>query len=209
MAFLSLTTKQQEDIENILNLWIGKVTWALLVKRIEFKLDVVTTRQTLAKYPTISRAYEESKLRSRSKGMSLQEVTNFTKSDIELIETLITTNSWWDTVDFISKQILGVYLTQFPEAIEIVIDKFSAPNNMWLNRSTLLFQLGYKNKTDQNILFAQCLHFKESELFFIQKAIGWSLREYGKTNPEAVLNFVNINNLKPLSHKEAIRNIIK
>jgi hypothetical protein len=86
MAFLSLTTKQQEDIENILNLWIGKVTWALLVKRIEFKLDVVTTRQTLAKYPTISRAYEESKLRSRSKGMSLQEVTNFTKSDIELIE---------------------------------------------------------------------------------------------------------------------------
>jgi 3-methyladenine DNA glycosylase AlkD len=134
---------------------------------------------------------------------------SYQKNDIEIIESLITTNSWWDSVDFISKQVLGNYLLQYPEDTQTIIEKFALSNNMWLNRSSILFQLGYKTKTDESLLFKQCLRFKESDLFFIQKAIGWSLREYGKTNPKSVLNFVNSNSLKPLSKKEAIRNIIK
>ncbi|TYA57343.1 DNA alkylation repair protein [Formosa maritima] len=133
---------------------------------------------------------------------------SYQKNDIEIIETLITTNSWWDTVDFIAKQILGTYLIQYPEATQTVIEKYSVSTNMWVNRSSILFQLGYKHKTDEAILFNQCLRFKESDLFFIQKAIGWSLREYGKTYSESVLNFVNSTSLKPLSQKEALRNII-
>lgn len=133
---------------------------------------------------------------------------SYLKKDIEIIEVLITTHSWWDSVDFIAKQILGTYLLQFPETTQTIIEKFSLSNNMWLNRSSILFQLGYKHKTDESLLFNQCLKFKNSELFFIQKAIGWALREYGKTHPEFVLNFVNSTSLKPLSKKEAIRNII-
>ena len=79
---------------------------------------------------------------------------------------------------------------------------------MWLNRSALLFQLGYKEHTDETLFYSLCLEHRHSDEFFIQKAIGWALREYGKTNPDSVLNFVRSNTLKPLSEKEAIRNII-
>ncbi len=128
--------------------------------------------------------------------------------DIIIIEKLIIQNSWWDTVDFIAKQILGKYLLKYPEEVPKVISKFSTSKNMWLNRSAILFQLGYKSNTNRDLLFKQCETHKLSEEFFIQKAIGWALREYGKTNPESVLNFVNSTTLKPLSQKEAIRNII-
>jgi len=132
----------------------------------------------------------------------------YLKSDIALIERLITKNSWWDTVDFIAKQILGNYLTMYPEMVKKTITRFSNVDNMWLNRSTIIFQLGYKHNTNEELLFKQCMAHKESNEFFIQKAIGWALREYGKTNPQSVLNFVNSTSLKPLSHREAIRNIV-
>lgn len=130
------------------------------------------------------------------------------KDDIHQIEFFISTNSWWDTVDFIAKQILGAYLKQFPEVTETVIFRFSASKNMWLNRSAILFQLGYKEQTDERLFYNLCLQHRHSDEFFIQKAIGWALREYGKTNPESVLRFVRSNTLKPLSEREAIRNLI-
>lgn len=132
----------------------------------------------------------------------------YQKEDIKQIEFFIKTNSWWDTVDFIAKQILGTYLKQFPEETKVVISRFSTSENMWLNRSAILFQLGYKEQTDKALFYKLCLEHCHSEEFFIQKAIGWALREYGKTNPSSVLQFVTMNDLKPLSEREAIRNII-
>ncbi|OOV25950.1 hypothetical protein BXU11_14960 [Flavobacterium sp. LM5] len=130
-------------------------------------------------------------------------------NDIQLIEQLLLTYSWWDTVDTISKYLLGRYLAQFPEQTNMVIEKFSNASNIWLNRSTLLFQLDYKKNTNFTILEAVCEHFKVSNEFFIQKAIGWALREYSKINPIAVQNYVTSTNLKPLSKKEALRIIEK
>lgn len=133
---------------------------------------------------------------------------SYKKEDIKLIEKLITINSWWDSVDFIAKQILGKYLQLYNEETTEVISKFSNSDNLWLQRSSIIFQLGYKEKTDEQLLFKQCLIHKDSDEFFIQKAIGWALREYGKVNPTAVLDFVNSNTLKPLSKREAIRRLI-
>lgn len=133
---------------------------------------------------------------------------NYKKEDINLIEKIITKNSWWDSVDTIAKYILGQYLHEFPVEINKTIELFSNSENMWLNRSAILFQLGYKEKTDFDLLKTICLQHKSSKEFFIQKAIGWSLREYGKTNPEKVKEFVLVNNLKPLSRKEALKNLI-
>jgi 3-methyladenine DNA glycosylase AlkD len=132
---------------------------------------------------------------------------NYKKEDIHLIEKLITTNSWWDSVDTIAKYILGEYLLEFPLETENVIERFSNSENMWLNRSAILFQLGYKQKTNFDLLKSECEKHKNSNEFFIQKAIGWSLREYGKTNPLAVKNYVINTNLKSLSTKEALKNI--
>lgn len=127
--------------------------------------------------------------------------------DILLIEKWITTHSWWDSVDSIAKNILGEYLLKFPQATQETIARFSNSKNMWLNRSALLFQLSYKAKTNAAILFAECTKHASSDEFFIQKAIGWALREFGKTNPELVRKFVAKTNLKPLSKKEALKNI--
>ncbi len=132
---------------------------------------------------------------------------NYKKEDIELIEKLIVVNCWWDSVDTIAKYILGEYLLEFPMEIDNCIERFSNSGHMWLNRSAILFQLNYKGKTNSNVLFSECVRHSDSSFFFIQKAIGWALREYAKTNPEAVQNFVNTANLKPLSRKEALKNI--
>lgn len=133
---------------------------------------------------------------------------NYKKEDIQLIEKMIITNSWWDSLDTIAKYLLGDYLLEHPLETEKVIERFSNSENMWLNRSAILFQLGYKEKTNFDLLKSECEKHKNSDEFFIQKAIGWALREYTKTNPEAVKNYVLNTNLKKLSKKEALKNIL-
>ena len=110
----------------------------------------------------------------------------YKKEDVQLIEKLILTNSWWDSVDTIAKYILGEYLYEFPSVIEAVIERFSNAENIWLNRSAILFQLGCREKTNFDLLKSAFEKHKNSTKFFIQKAIGWGLREYAKTNPKAV-----------------------
>lgn len=131
----------------------------------------------------------------------------YLKEDIQLIEKMIVTHSWWDSVDTIAKYLLGNYLTQFPEEIPNVINRFSSSDNMWLNRSSILFQLDYKAKTDAELLFSICEIHKDSKEFFIQKAIGWALRDYSRFNPKEVTEFVTKTDLKPLSKREALRNL--
>ena len=133
---------------------------------------------------------------------------NYRKDEINLVETFLITNSWWDSVDTISKYLLGQYLIEFPSETEKVIERFSNSENRWLNRSAILFQLGYKKNTNYELLFSECVKHSQSKEFFIQKAIGWALREYGNVNPTLVINFVNNTDLKPLSRKEAIRKLI-
>lgn len=129
------------------------------------------------------------------------------KEDIQLIEHLIITHSWWDSVDTIAKYLLGNYLVQFPEEIPKVVNRFSNSDNMWLNRSAILFQLDYKANTDAALLFSICEKHAASKEFFIQKAIGWALRDYSRFNPKGVTDFVAKTNLKPLSKREALRNL--
>ena len=132
---------------------------------------------------------------------------NFILEDIKLIEKLIITNSWWDSVDVVAKYLLGGYLQQFPNETYEVIERFSNLENMWLNRSAIIFQLSYKEKTNFDLLKSECEKHKDSKEFFIQKAIGWALRDYSRFNPNGVSEYVNSTNLKPLSQREALRNI--
>ena len=67
----------------------------------------------------------------------------------------------------IAKNILGEYLLEFPLESENVIERFSNSENMWLNRSAILFQLGYKQKTNFAILQLECEKHKNSNEFFI------------------------------------------
>ncbi len=128
-------------------------------------------------------------------------------NDIQLIEKFITTHSWWDSVDPLAKYGLGNYLIQFPDETYKVIESFSNSENRWLNRSAILFQLDYKKETDFDLLQSVSEQHKMSNEFFIQKAIGWALRDYSRFNPKGVTDYVNSTTLKPLSRREALRNI--
>lgn len=128
---------------------------------------------------------------------------------IELFEYMIMNKSWWDTVDFIASHLVGSYFKKFPDQIILKTDEWMASGNIWLQRTCVIFQLKYKKAIDTDLLFSFCEELKDSNEFFIRKAIGWALRELSKTNPDAVLAFVNEVQLKPLSEKEATRIIYK
>ncbi|TYR80623.1 DNA alkylation repair protein [Priestia megaterium] len=132
-----------------------------------------------------------------------------TKDHIPLLESLIIQKSWWDTVDLLASNTIGYLFQKYPEVIPIYAEKWINSENMWLQRTAILYQLKYKHKTDLNRLFRYIVQHAESEEFFIQKAIGWSLREYSKTNPEAVRTFISEHQLKPLSKREGLKHIHK
>lgn len=124
---------------------------------------------------------------------------------VPLLEHIITQKSWWDTVDSIASHNVGRLLKQYPHLRPEVIDQWRHSENFWLRRTTLLFQLGYKADTDASLLFALVAANQDSSEFFIQKAIGWALREYSKTDPTAVKTFVAEQSLAPLSRREALK----
>ncbi|WP_047982011.1 DNA alkylation repair protein [Ornithinibacillus contaminans] len=124
------------------------------------------------------------------------------KNHLELFEKLIVTKSWWDTVDVLAPKAVGKLAMEHPEIITETIDAWSTDSNKWLRRAAILFQLKYKEKTDQELLYRYIKESANSEAFFIQKAIGWALREYSKTNPESVRHFISNNELAKLSIRE-------
>ncbi len=128
-------------------------------------------------------------------------------SIIHLFEFCIINKSWWDTVDFLASECTGRYFLLFPEQIIPKTGKWNLSNNIWLQRSSLLFQKAYKKATDTQLLSAYTLHLSASKEFFVQKAIGWILREYARTNPTWVIEFVNTHTLPALSKREAMKHL--
>ena len=136
-----------------------------------------------------------------------RQVKQLQTTDLVFCEKLITTKSWWDSIDTIAPRIVGVIVLRDRAAGELVMKQWNSSDNFWLNRAAILHQLKYKTETNEDLLYEIILRHIESSEFFIQKAIGWVLREYAKTNPESVLSFVEASELKPLSRREAIKNL--
>jgi 3-methyladenine DNA glycosylase AlkD len=124
------------------------------------------------------------------------------KEDLPFLEDLIVTKSWWDTVDALAPKPVGEISRKYPEVIEETIKGWATNENLWLRRASILFQLKYKQQTNENLLFQYIQQNADSKEFFIQKAIGWALREYSKTNPYSVKRFIENNQLAPLSIRE-------
>ncbi|WP_010170288.1 DNA alkylation repair protein [Bacillus coahuilensis] len=128
---------------------------------------------------------------------------------LQVIEELIGTKSWWDTIDHLASNTVGVMYTLYPEETERYIQKWIVSENIWYNRIAILYQLKYKENTDETKLYEFINQHKDSSEFFIQKAIGWALREYSKTNPESVKDFIEQTDLAPLSRREGLKIIQK
>ena len=131
------------------------------------------------------------------------------EKDIELFEYMVVNKSWWDSIDFIAPKLIGEYFKKYPSQRNKYVNKWLASDNMWLQRSAILFQLKYKNDLDTEFLAYVIESLLGSREFFINKAIGWILREYGKINTNWVLEFCDNTKLDNLSRREALRIILK
>ena len=132
---------------------------------------------------------------------------HLTETAIDTIEFCLTHKSWWDTVDALNTMAAGIYFISYPKNRISITSRWNRSDNMWLNRSSLLFQLKYKQKTDTALLASYIETLAPSKEFFIRKAIGWILREYAKTNPDWVQAFVDTHELSGLSKREALKAI--
>ncbi|ASW43310.1 DNA alkylation repair protein [Clostridium isatidis] len=132
----------------------------------------------------------------------IKEKKKLQQDDIHFIKELIINKSWWDTIDLIASHLVGEICQKYPELIDEYILKWSQDKNIWLRRTAILFQLKYKENTNTEVLEKVILNNNKDNEFFIEKAIGWVLREYSKSNKEWVSNFIVSNNLSKLSIKE-------
>ncbi|MFG2334426.1 DNA alkylation repair protein [Streptomyces sp. NPDC048604] len=127
---------------------------------------------------------------------------------LPVARALVTTESWWDTVDHLAAHVVGPLVAADPALAERM-DAWIEDDDLWVARTALLHQLRFKDATDAERLFAYCLRRAAHPDFFIRKAIGWALREYAKTAPAEVRSFVadHETDLAPLSVREALKNL--
>lgn len=127
----------------------------------------------------------------------------FTDNDLPKLKNLIVNKSWWETVDSIDAMIGSIVLKN--KYLENTMVEWSASDNVWLKRVAIDFQQEYKEKTNTELLEKIICNNLGSDEFFINKAIGWSLRDYSKINPAWVKDFLAKykDKLATLSIKEA------
>ncbi len=126
---------------------------------------------------------------------------------VSVYEYIIIHKSWWDTVDMVAQKLVGPHFLRFPDLRDRYDSRWRNTDNIWLNRTALLFQNRYKENTDFDLLADLVCQFSDSEEFFIQKAIGWALREYGKTDASRVMELVKNQPLPALSKRESIKKL--
>jgi 3-methyladenine DNA glycosylase AlkD len=130
-----------------------------------------------------------------------------TVDDLAAIRKLITTKSWWDTVDALAINVVGRIVARDRTHGDPVMDEWIVADDLWLARTAILHQNRWKAETDEGRLFSFCLALAADTDFFARKAIGWALREYSKTAPDAVRSFVanHDDELSGLSKREALK----
>ena len=128
------------------------------------------------------------------------------KGDISKLKYLVVTKSWWDTVDLLSK-IIGDVVNRNKELKTLMLEWSKKENNIWLRRVAILHQLSFKENVDKLLLETILEDNLSDGEFFINKAIGWALRDYSKVNPEWVRKFIekNRSEMANLSLREAMK----
>lgn len=130
-----------------------------------------------------------------------------TAADISKLCCLAVQKSWWDTVDGLDV-VIGNVALRCPEVKETLL-AWSMDENIWLRRIAIDHQLMWKDRTDTDLLERVIVNNLGQSEFFINKAIGWSLRQYSKTDPAWVRSFIerHRSRMAPLSIREASKYI--
>jgi 3-methyladenine DNA glycosylase AlkD len=128
------------------------------------------------------------------------------EENLEAYLAVIRYGQWWDIVDEVAVHLVGKTLHTSPNTPHYLCT-WIHDENIWVQRTALITQLKYKKDTNFPLLCTLILKVAHEKDFFIRKAIGWSLREYSKTDPAAVAHFINSHTtmLSTLSIREGLR----
>ncbi len=124
-------------------------------------------------------------------------------------EEMVVAGAWWDVVDPVAAHLLGELLRREPRALRRAILAWARSGDLWKRRAAILCQLGFKEKTELDLLYAAIEPSLASKEFFLRKAIGWALRQYARTDPVEVRRYVaaNADRLSGLSRREATKHL--
>ena len=125
---------------------------------------------------------------------------------LDLYRDLIVAGAWWDHVDELAHRV-GELLCQFPEPVRPTLVAWQREPDRWLRRVSIIAQLGFRERTDRELLTGAIEANAADADFFLRKAIGWALRDYARTDPEWVRAFVTGHALSPLSVREATKHL--
>jgi len=132
-----------------------------------------------------------------------------TAATLRMYEEMIVTGAWWDYVDELAIHRIGPLLRRYPGRMVRTMRTWSRSSDVWKRRTAILCQNAFKDATDRDLLYACIEPSLGSSEFFLQKAIGWALRQYAWTDPRTVVRWVRAheNQLSPLSRREALKNV--
>jgi 3-methyladenine DNA glycosylase AlkD len=128
---------------------------------------------------------------------------------LDLYRHLVVTGAWWDHVDEVAAHLVGGVLAGHRGEVTPVIRRWAVDDDVWVRRTAVLSQLNHKADTDVDLLHDTIEPNLADTSFWLRKAIGWALREYGRTDPAEVARYVDHvgDALSPLSRREALKHV--
>lgn len=126
---------------------------------------------------------------------------------IGLIEHLVRTGHWWDVCDETAEHLLAPLVGAHRDTFDPLMRRWARDPDLWVRRVAIQSQISLKGATDPNLLAATIEPNLADPTFWLRKAIGWSLREFSKIDPEWVRDFVRRHDeaISGLSRREALR----
>ncbi|PID82552.1 MAG: DNA alkylation repair protein [Clostridiales bacterium] len=130
-----------------------------------------------------------------------------TYDDIPKILKYIKQKQWWDTIDGFDRIVGDIGITD--SRVDDLMLEWSKDEDFWIRRISIDHQLNRKSNTNTALLEKIIVNNFGSDEFFINKAIGWSLRDYSKVDPDWVRCFLNKykSKMNKLSIREASKYI--
>ena len=188
-AFLGISASPRKEIEN-------KIFKSVAKENIDFKFTDKCYKNKYREFQYAAIDYLNFK----------KEYLNI--SHIEILKNYILTKSWWDTIDHLDKIVGDIALRD--KKVNKILLNWSLDENIWIRRVAIDHQILRKEKTNIELLEQIIINNFNQKEFFINKAIGWSLRDYSKTNPKWVRDFIkrHKNSMNNLSIKEASKYIL-
>jgi 3-methyladenine DNA glycosylase AlkD len=186
---------------------LSATTWLGLLKTIFHEHGVFSGNQ-LKIFVSLCYQQDYREMHYTGQEMMQKRIKEWPRSWISVLEKSITTQSWWDTVDWLAK-LTGMHFKTFPDLQVPYAQKWITSDNIWLQRVAIIHQLFYREDTNEELLFDLIRRRADSKEFFVQKACGWALRQHAKVFPERVAWFLSKQLLPKLAIREARKQLDK